>query len=446
MKYFPHQIEGSQRIAERGGTMILSDVMGLGKTRTAIRAVTLLGHVPCVIVAPASLKLVWHDEIREVAPWASVNVLEGRKGEVEEADFIIVNREILTYRLDKVLKLNPVQLVIDEAHQCGGFGTKALAANAKLASAVKKANGGVLLVTGTPLVNNPSDIYRLFKLMDETVFTTLTAFEREYCPDVVFKKRIFGGIYSGKPRWMVAKEYKEAMKQGLVPKPEPEKLEQLQKILSAWSVRRVRSEVWERVPHFTKIWRVDVTDAEIRKADKAARKLISGSRMPANDENGEFAHIRRLVAEAKTPLVIEWIERFLDSTDEKLVVMGWHVDSCATIAKAFGKEAVLFRGTSAKKHDAVNRFQNDPTCRVFVANLKAGGVGITLTAAREMLLAEMPWTDADYKQARDRINRIGQTASSVSYTVCIAADTVEEIVWRIVERKAQQAELLVKGE
>ena len=68
MTYFPHQIEGSQRIAERGGTMILSDVMGLGKTRTAIRAVTLLGRVPCVIVAPASLKLVWFDEIREVAP------------------------------------------------------------------------------------------------------------------------------------------------------------------------------------------------------------------------------------------------------------------------------------------------------------------------------------------------------------------------------------------
>ena len=86
------------------------------------------------------------------------------------------------------------------------------------------------------------------------------------------------------------------------------------------------------------------------------------------------------------------------------------------------------------KRRAQDAFQRDASVRLCVCNVKAS-TGTTLTAARTILFAEMPWTWADLSQAKDRVNRIGQEADSIDYTVCIAADTVEEIVWRIVNRK-----------
>ena len=179
------------------------------------------------------------------------------------------------------------------------------------------------------------------------------------------------------------------------------------------------------------MWRIEVDDEEVLEADKEARSALSKG---ASVEDGAFAHIRRLVAEAKIPVVLQWIHNFMAGTDEKLIIMCWHIEVGKQIQKEFGAACVTIAGDAESKKKAENAFQKEPSIRLCVCNVKAS-TGVTLTAARTILFAEMPWTWSDFCQAKDRVNRIGQEAESLDYTVCIAADTVEEIVWRIVNRK-----------
>ena len=81
-----------------------------------------------------------------------------------------------------------------------------------MSSHVRKLGGGVLPLTGTPITNDYTDIHRIFCIMAPGVFGNKTAFEAKYCPENVYKKKIFGGMFQGKPRWMVAKEYAAAKK------------------------------------------------------------------------------------------------------------------------------------------------------------------------------------------------------------------------------------------
>lgn len=427
----PYQDTGADVIADRGGSCILADEMGVGKTRTAIAAVAKLDAFPCVVVCPSQVKYVWSDEIAQVCPEARVEIVSGRKGTVSpNADFYIINRDILASRLSELLALRPRQMVIDEAHRCGGYGTAMLKAMWALSEAVRKAGGGVMPVTGTPITNDYTDLHRLFCLMAPKVFGHKGAFEAKYCPEKIFKDKIFGGMFRGKPRWMVAKEYAEARRNGLVPKASEEAVAELAKTVRRWSIRRTRASVWKVIPHTVNMWRVDLDDAEVMAADREARAAMKSGGVPTE---GEFVHVRRLVAEAKIPLVNEWVRTFLEQTDEKLVVFVWHVEVRKAILGEFGTLAVAIAGTSEDKRKVERTFQIDPSVRVCVCN--AGIEGVTLTAARTGLFAEMPWTDAALGQAKDRLNRIGQEASDIDYTVCIAAGTVEEIVWKIVNRK-----------
>lgn len=433
----PHQKAGAELLADSGCTRILADEMGVGKTRTAAASVIMSGNLPCVIVCPVQVKYTWADEIAAVCPGAAVSVISGRTQPFEdEADFYIINRDIISFRLETLLALKPRQLIIDEAHQCGGYTTKLLKSLFALSSAVRKAGGGVLPLTGTPITNDYTDLHRIFCLMAPGVFGNKAAFEARYCPEKVFKDKIFGGMFRGKPRWMVAKEYADAKKNGLVPKATDAAVDELRATVRRWWLRRSRKSVWKVIPHETHIWRVDIEDAEVSAADKEAREAMKNG---ASAEDGAFAHIRRLVAEAKIPLIVEWARNFLEQTDEKLVVMCWHVEVGKAIQREFGRLCVTVAGSGETKKAAMNAFQTDPSARLCVCNVKAS-TGTTLTAARTILFAEMPWTWSDFCQAKDRINRIGQEAASLDYTVCVAAGTVEEIVWKIVNRKRDLTE------
>lgn len=431
----PYQQTGAELIAEFNCTRLFADEMGLGKTRTGAAAVIMAGRLPCVVVCPVQVKYTWVDEIAAICPEAKVSVISGRSAAkcpvTPGYDFYVVNRDIFASRLEELKAVNPIQMIVDEAHQIGGYDTAILKALFLMSAHIRKLGGSVLPQTGTPITNDYTDLHRIFCIMAPGVFGNKTAFEAKYCPDMVYKKKIFGGMFSGKPRWMVAKEYASAKKKGLVPKASPEAIAELSKIIRQWWLRRTRKAVWKVIPHETHMWRVDVDDAEVKSADKTAREALSSG---ANVQDGAFAHVRRLVAEAKIPLVVQWIHNFMAGTDEKLVVMCWHVEVGKQIAKEFGKACVQVAGDGVSKMRAMEAFQTNPDVRLCVCNVKAS-TGTTLTAARTILFAEMPWTWSDFSQAKDRVNRIGQEADSIDYTVCIAADTVEEIVWRIVNRK-----------
>lgn len=126
----------------------------------------------------------------------------------------------------------------------------------------------------------------------------------------------------------------------------------------------------------------------------------------------EMAAIRKELATAKIPFVIEHITDIVESNG-KVVIMAHHRDVVDALQNHFGLAAVkLYGGMSdVEKENSVTRFQNDPACKIFVGSIRAAGVGITLTAAAKVVFAELDWTPANMMQAEDRCHRIGQTES-----------------------------------
>ena len=128
----------------------------------------------------------------------------------------------------------------------------------------------------------------------------------------------------------------------------------------------------------------------------------------------EMAAIRRELAIAKIPFVIEYVQNMIEA-GEKVVVMAHHREVVDQIQAAFGLAAVKLYGGmgEGEKSANVERFQSDPACLIFIGSIHAAGVGITLTAAQKMLFAELDWTPANMLQAEDRIHRIGQQGNAL---------------------------------
>jgi SWI/SNF-related matrix-associated actin-dependent regulator 1 of chromatin subfamily A len=143
--------------------------------------------------------------------------------------------------------------------------------------------------------------------------------------------------------------------------------------------------------------------------------------------------------------VTEWIDSFLESADRKLVVFAHHVKIVDELSQRYGGLRVSGRDSMEDRQHAVDSFQNDPESRVIVLNLKAGSVGLTLTAASDVLFVEQGWTPAEHDQAEDRCHRIGQV-NHVQAWYMICATTIDEDVYEIVESKRSIVDAVTDGE
>jgi SNF2 family DNA or RNA helicase len=117
-----------------------------------------------------------------------------------------------------------------------------------------------------------------------------------------------------------------------------------------------------------------------------------------------------------------------------LVVFAWHHSVVSAIADEFKAVSITGSTKLEDRQSYVEKFQNDPECRLIVCNIQAGGVGITLTAASNVAFIELGWTPAVHDQAEDRVHRIGQT-DSVTAWYLLASNTIDEEIARLLDEK-----------
>ena len=173
--------------------------------------------------------------------------------------------------------------------------------------------------------------------------------------------------------------------------------------------------------------------------------LIGLQEETSANQLGQLMTLKRLAGEAKVEAACDWIDTFLDSTDRKLVVFAHHISVVDGIASKYGGVRGAGEDSQQTRQDAVDKFQSDPECRVIVLNMKAGGVGLTLTAASDVLFVEQGWSPADHDQAEDRCHRIGQD-ETVSAWYLLANETIDQDVYRLISGKRLIVDAVTDGD
>src|SRR5262245_3758971 len=415
--------------------------MGLGKTRQAIVS---LRHDapdgPFLVVCPASVKRNWAREIAAIAPTASILVLDGGTAVPERLPtWTIVNYDILARHLEALGRASWAGLVFDEAHYLKNH-TSARSRNARqlVDRATTRAKTGaprepaVYLLTGTPLTNRPRDLFVLLQLVGHALGRSFLSFAKRYCAAV---KNDFGWKTDGASN-----------------------LEELTVQLHGVMLRRSKDAVLALPPKLRTWLPVDVPQgtgaAEIRAvADLLLRQTGQAAAGAAGAAQGRerielLAHLtkaRQQLAVAKAGATIDFVSGAVEQ-GEKMIVFSCFDEPLQLFAKAFGKQAVLLTGRtpSTKRQALVDRFQQDDGVRVFLANIVAGGVGLNLTAASQVVFNDLDWVPANHWQAEDRAYRIGQTRT-VNVTYLVGTGTVDDFVKVVLDTKATLVHAVVEG-
>ena len=430
---FPHQIEGVAFLLGRARA-ILADDMGLGKTRQAIVA---LRHArpggPYLVVCPASVKRNWAREISVAAPDASTYVIERGEGSRDAHEWVIVNYDILGRHVDALGAVPWAGLVFDEAHYLKNHRSarSRLARHlADRAKAIAGANPAVYLLTGTPLTNRPRDLFVLLQLVGHPLGRSFLSFAKRYC---AAERNDYGWETRGASN-----------------------LEELTVQLHGVMLRRAKDDVLSLPPKIRTWLPVDVPKGTgVRDMRKVVELLIGdepiapGSAVDQRRLRGRLLHAvtraRQTLAIAKVKATIDLATSAVEQ-GEKVIVFSCFEEPVQAIAEAFRGSAVLLTGeTPADKRQAiVDHFQNDDRIRVFVANIIAGGIGNNLTAATQVVFNDLDWVPANHWQAEDRAYRIGQTRT-VNVTYMIAAETIDDFVQMVLEKKTRLVGAIVDG-
>jgi SWI/SNF-related matrix-associated actin-dependent regulator 1 of chromatin subfamily A len=144
--------------------------------------------------------------------------------------------------------------------------------------------------------------------------------------------------------------------------------------------------------------------------------------------------------------VLEWVENFLAESDGKLVLFAIHKNIVGELQKRFKALCVVVNGSTSNRNRqlAVDKFQQNKRCRLFIGNIKAAGVGLNLTAANTVAFAELDWVPGNHTQAEDRIHRIGQKGSA-SIFYLVAKGTIEDKLCAVIEDKQRVLNTVLDG-
>jgi SWI/SNF-related matrix-associated actin-dependent regulator 1 of chromatin subfamily A len=433
---FPHQVEGVAFLLGRRRA-ILADDMGLGKTRQAIVS---LRHAapagPYLVVCPASVKRNWAREIELVASDTSVLVIEGSAPVAPAAPWVVVNYDILGRHRDALEQLAWAALVFDEAHYLKNH-TSARSKLAREMTARASARAAspliVQLLTGTPLTSRPRDLFVLLQLVEHPLGRSFLSFAKRYCAAV---KGEFGWKTGGASN-----------------------IDELTVQLHGVMLRRSKDDVLALPPKLRTWLPVEVpAGTGVRAITKVLALLTGGgdgtlspvSKTLDPRKRGRLlaflTEARQALAIAKTPATLDFVRGALEQ-DEKVIVFSCFDGPIRKLARDLGSAAVVLTGKTpgASRQEVVDRFQQEQPVRVFLANIVAGGGGLNLTAATQVVFNDLDWVPTNHWQAEDRAYRIGQTRT-VNVTYFIARNTIDDFVAAILETKAALVSAIVEGE
>jgi SNF2 family DNA or RNA helicase len=420
---------------------ILADDMGLGKT---IQALSFLQHLKdeqeslkALVVCPTTLMYNWENEIKKFTPALSYHIHHGGTRTKDTLanpgiDVIITTYGTLRSDIKQFVETAFDYVVLDESQAIKNPSSKV----AKAVCLLRARNR--LCMSGTPLQNNTFDIYAQMNFLNPGMLGSIEFFKQEF--SIPIDK--FG---------------------------EKEQKDHLRKLLYPFILRRTKEQVAKDLPEKQEMILFCEMGDEQRKIYDAYRNDFRDKILGVVEQQGIqksqltiLQGLMKLRQICDSPAIIKEEERFpnvsvkLDEigreiteniSNHKALIFSQFLGMLALIKEKMKELEVdyeYFDGSTSAldREKAIKRFQNDENCRVFLISLKAGGVGLNLTAADYVYIVDPWWNPAVEQQAIDRTHRIGQTKNIFAYRM-ICKDTVEDKILKLQEKKRALAKDLI---
>ncbi|MDH4317385.1 MAG: DEAD/DEAH box helicase, partial [Desulfobulbaceae bacterium] len=433
-----YQAEGfvwMARLGHLGIGACLADDMGLGKTLQAITTILYRAKdKPTLVIAPTSVCMNWEQEVTRFAPTLTVRNLNGqdRKEIIKNLgkfDILITSYTLLQQEIDLLSEVEWQTVVLDEAQAIKNAATKRSKAAMRLNSEFR------LITTGTPIENHLGELWNLFRFINPGLLGSYKKFNTRF------------GIPIEKHQDREARR-------------------KLKKLIQPFMLRRIKSQVLDELPPRTEITlRVEMSPQE-RQFYEAIRQQaienIEGNSEKPGRHLQILAEIMRLRRACCNPKLIDpqtnisstKLEVFAEVLDEllesrhKALVFSQFTAHLAIIREHLDQKGISYKyldGTTPAKdrQRQVDAFQSGDG-DVFLISLKAGGLGLNLTAADYVLHMDPWWNPAVEDQAADRAHRIGQKRPVTVYRL-VTTNTIEEKIVRLHQEKRDLANSLLEG-
>ena len=412
LSYLPFQRAGIAYALEHKNTLI-ADEMGLGKTVQAAGVINADHDIHSVLVlCPASVKLNWK---RELERWLTVKmpirvVTSNDKKLPRPGGVTIINYDILHRFVFSGYDL----LIADECH----YLKNATARRSKRAYSIRAERK--LFLTGTPILSRPIELYPILKALDPKNWPSKEAYGVRYCAGFMDD---WGWNFQGAGH-----------------------LDELQdRLRASVMIRRLKSEVLTELPR--KVRQVIELPAtgKVLKAERDGRRIaeticyetdVAKLKIARQEAFETLAELRHATALSKVAQVVEYVKDALEDS-RKIVLFAHHRDVISELTDALGAfnpRVITGDTTMAVRQANVDLFQNDPTCRLFIGNIQAAGLGITLTAASHVIFAELDFVPGVMCQAEDRCHRIGQK-DSVLVQHLVLEGSIDAVIAKTLVRK-----------
>lgn len=441
-----YQIRGFRWLysnAVKGFGSCLADDMGLGKTIQTITLILALKQYnqlqgKILIVCPMSLLANWDKELSRFAPSLSVSIYHGTERNIDDQEFDILITSYGTLRRDNG-KLNTLEwglLIADEAQNIKNH------TSSQAMSLFSIQAKSIIALTGTPVENRLTELWSIFHLINKGYLGNVENFKRNFATPIEKYRNI-------------------------------ERAEQLRKITSPFILRRLKKDkniindlpdkiINDEYCSLTKVQAalyqkvVDNTLKKIENSEGIERRglifsLITGLKQICNhphhfSKTGETTSVQS----GKADLLIQILYKILANNEKTLIFtqykeMGEILEKI--IRSEVQEETLFFHGglTKTKRDKMVSDFQNNDNCKILVVSLKAGGTGLNLTKANNVIHYDLWWNPAVEDQATDRTFRIGQTKDVFVYRF-ITRGTFEEKINNMLEAKKELANMVVSSE
>jgi SNF2 family DNA or RNA helicase len=372
--------------------VLVANAPGTGKTIECLSAIALdrIKLTPTLVVCPASVVWNWHKEARKWCKWARVCVITDKNTPIPQEPFhlYIMSWSLLVDRAMELVARKVKLLIADEAH----YAKNEEALRSQALYGVARAVPHVLLLTGTPLINNEQELENLKNVLGSSNPPMIRRLLEDVAPDIPPKTRAILPVYLP-PK--IAAEYRKAVDE-----------------FEKWLKEKLAEKMSQA------------------QADLAARRSLAAEALV------KIGYLRRIVGRGKVNAAVDWAARAV-RLGEPVVLFAEHSAVIQQMMKQMRKQRLRYVSitgmTSKKQREAnINAFQAGEV-PIFIAS-KAGGTGITLTRARHLCFVERFWTSADEEQAEDRIRRITQKYPTKIWFLH-ASGTIDERIASIIERK-----------